>query len=84
MPRCSGPASTVPSPLIVDMVRQPRMDEDAIEPARDLALQAPDAPEDDPAARAGIAVRFSGHFPAPFNRSTLGKKEGFAAIMRRI
>lgn len=68
-------------PLLVDMVRRPRMDEASIEPARDLALQHLAALKDDPAARAGIAAR-SRHFPAPFNRSTLGTAEGLAAITR--
>jgi len=68
-------------PLIVDMVRRPRMDEESIGPVRDLALQAIESLKDDPHARAGLAAR-SRHFPGPFNRSTLGTVQGLNAITR--
>lgn len=68
-------------PLIVDMVRRPRMEGESIGPVRDLALQAIESLKDDPHARAGLAAR-SRHFPGPFNRSTLGTVEGLNAITR--
>jgi predicted Zn-dependent peptidase len=68
-------------PLLTDMVLRPRMDEDSIGPARDLALQALESLKDDPHGRAAVAAK-SRHFPAPFNRSSLGKKEGLESIMR--
>lgn len=68
-------------PLIVDMVRRPRMEVESVEPARDLALQALESLKDEPHARAGIAAR-SRHFPSPFDRSSHGTEEGLRAITR--
>ncbi len=68
-------------PLIVDMVRRPRMEEESIGPVRDLALQAIESLKDDPHGRAGLAAR-TRHFPGPFNRSTLGTVEGLGSITR--
>jgi predicted Zn-dependent peptidase len=68
-------------PLIVDMVLRPRMDEDAIEPCRDLALQALASVKDDPQERAMLLARRH-HHPSPLNRSGLGTEEGLAAINR--
>jgi predicted Zn-dependent peptidase len=68
-------------PLLVDMVRRPRMEEESFEPARDLALQSLESLRDDPRERAMIAAR-SRHFVAPFNRSPLGKATGLTALTR--
>lgn len=68
-------------PLLVDMVLRPRFDEDAIEPARDLALQAIESLKDDPQERASLAARRR-HFPVPINRSGLGTRAGLAAVTR--
>ena len=68
-------------PLIVDMVRRPRFDEDAIEPTRDLCLQALDSLPDDPQQRAMILLR-ERHLAPPFNRNDLGTREGLGAITR--
>lgn len=68
-------------PLIADMVCRPRMAPEAIEPSRDLALQALDSLADDPQERAAIAARLR-HRPDPINRSGLGTREGLAAITR--
>jgi predicted Zn-dependent peptidase len=68
-------------PLIIDMVRRPRMDADSIEPVRDLCLQAIDALKDDPQERASIALR-ERHSPPPLNRSGLGTPDGLRAITR--
>lgn len=68
-------------PLMVDMVRRPRMDPDSIEPVRDLCLQAIDALKDDPHERASITLR-ERHNPPPLNRSGLGTIDGLRAITR--
>jgi predicted Zn-dependent peptidase len=68
-------------PLLVDTVRRPRFDEDAIEPARDLCLQAIESLKDDPQERAALAAR-TRHYAPPINRSTLGTPEGVAAVTR--
>lgn len=68
-------------PLIVDMALRPRMDEESVEPARDLALQALASVKDDPQERAGLLVR-ARHQPAPLDRSGLGTEEGLSALTR--
>ncbi len=68
-------------PLLADMVLGPRMDADAIEPTRDLALQALESLRDDPQERAVLAAR-ARHRPSPFNRSGLGTEKGLRAIDR--
>lgn len=68
-------------PLLTDMVLNPHMDAAAIEPCRDLALQALDSLKDDPQERAMLAARRH-HHPSPFNRSGLGTAEGLAAVTR--
>ncbi len=69
-------------PLLVDMVRRPRMSEDALEPARDLALQALESLRDNPQERATLAAR-ERHFPTPFNRSGMGTEDGLKALTRK-
>lgn len=66
-------------PLIADMVRSPRFDEDALGPARDLALQALESVADDPQERAGLAAK-ARHYPAPLHRSGLGTESGLNAV----
>jgi predicted Zn-dependent peptidase len=66
-------------PLLADMVVRPRFDVEAVEPTRDLALQAIDALKDDPQQRASIAAR-ARHFPIPLNRSQTGTREGVEAV----
>ena len=68
-------------PRIVDMVRRPRMDEDAIEPTRDLALQALEGLKDDPQERAVLALR-ARHNAPPMNRSGMGTETALRAITR--
>lgn len=68
-------------PLLVDMVRRPRMEEEAIEPCRDLALQALASLKDDPQERAMVLAR-SHHHPSPRDRSGLGTEEGLRALTR--
>jgi predicted Zn-dependent peptidase len=67
--------------LLFDMALRPRFSEDAIEPARELALQSLESLKDDPQERAMIATR-ERHLPSPLNRSGLGTVEGLTAITR--
>ena len=67
--------------VLADMVRRPRFDQDAIEPTRDLCLQAVESLKDDPHERAAIAAR-TRHLPPPFNRPQVGTIEGLQAVTR--
>lgn len=65
--------------LMCTMVRAPRFDADALEPARSLALQSLASLADDPAhlvmlKLAGIAL------PPPFNRTGFGHAEGLKSL----
>lgn len=66
-------------PLIVDMVRRPRLDPADFEPARDLAVQAIESLKDDPQERVMHLLR-KRHNPDPINRSSLGTIEGLNAL----
>lgn len=66
-------------PLFTDIVLKPRFDPDALEPARDLALQTLASLLDEPQQRAVLAAR-SRHYPEPINRSGLGTAQGLQAI----
>lgn len=61
-------------PLLLDMVRRPHLPEAALEPSRDLALQALDGLEDEPQSKVFIEVRRR-HSADPLGRSTLGVRE---------
>lgn len=78
---CLGTRLAEAFPLLADMVRRPRMDAGSIEPSRELALAALDALRDDPMERAVIDAR-ARHLPPPLGRSTLGTREGLAALTR--
>lgn len=64
--------------LLVPIMTAPRLEEAHLEPAKRLALQALAGLDDEPQhlAMVRLAERF---FPAPFNRSGLGRPEGIAA-----
>jgi len=68
-------------PLIIDMLRAPRCDEQSIEPVRDISIQTIHALEDDPHERVMRALKRH-HAPPPINRSNLGTIEGLRAITR--
>jgi predicted Zn-dependent peptidase len=68
-------------PLLADMVLRPRMDEDAIEPCRDLCLQAIASLKDDPQERAAYLAR-ERHLPPPLNRTDMGTEDGLRALSR--
>lgn len=66
-------------PLLMDMVRRPRMSKDSFAPAQELALLGVASLDDDPQHRAALKAR-ERHLPAPYNRSTFGTKEGIASL----
>lgn len=68
-------------PLIVDVIRRPRIDAASVEPVRDLCVQAIEGLKDDPHERAMLELK-ARHAPAPINRSGLGTLEGLEAITR--
>lgn len=67
--------------LLTEMVMKPRMDYDAIDPARDLAIASIESVQDDPQERASLLLR-ERHNPEPLNRSGLGTVEGLNSIER--
>ncbi|MFW6059361.1 MAG: M16 family metallopeptidase [Phycisphaeraceae bacterium] len=66
-------------PLLLDMLRRPNLDEDALEPSRALCLQSIDALADEPQQRVMIELRRC-HYPEPFNRSPLGQRDHLERI----
>ncbi len=68
-------------PLLCDIVVRPRLDEESIEPVRDLSLQALAGLKDQPQERASMLLSLR-HNPPPFNRSGMGTEDGLAAITR--
>lgn len=68
-------------PLLADIILRPRMDEESVEPSRELALQALESLDDDPQERAVLAARDRHHAP-PFNRSGLGTEQGLRSATR--
>lgn len=66
-------------PLLVDMIRKPELSDAALDPSRDLALQAIDALEDEPQEKVFIELR-KRHYPQPLGRSTLGEREHIERI----
>ena len=68
-------------PLIVDLLRRPRMTADAVEATRELSLQALAGLSDDPQERAMLECRRL-HQPRPWNRSGYGDEAGLRALTR--
>jgi len=66
-------------PLLVDMIRRPMLAEAALEPSRDLAIQAIESLEDEPQEKVFIELR-KRHYPTPFGRSTLGELKHIEAM----
>ena len=66
-------------PLLMDMVRRPRMSQESFAPAQELAMLGVASLEDDPQHRAALKAR-ERHLPSPYNRSTYGTKEGIASL----
>lgn len=65
--------------LLSRMLLAPRMDDDAIEPARDLCVQALESLKDDPQERSMHAAR-ERHHPTPLNRHGMGTAAGLASL----
>lgn len=68
-------------PLLIEMVRRPRFEMEAVEAVRDLALQSLESLRDDPHERAMVELKRR-HAPEPWNRSGLGTEEGLAGATR--
>ncbi|MEM8737827.1 MAG: pitrilysin family protein [Planctomycetota bacterium] len=66
-------------PLLFDMIRRPALDDDALPPCLDLALQSLDALDDEPQRRAMLSLRHH-HYPDPLGRSPLGIREHLQAL----
>ena len=74
-----GDQAAAALPLFFDFVCRPTLDDAALEPARDLALQALAGLDDEPQQRAMIELR-ARHQPPPLGRSGLGVKEHLEAM----
>ena len=61
-------------PTYADIVRRPHLPRDGFVAARDLALQALAGIDDEPRQKLMIKLR-EWHFPSPYGRNTMGKKE---------
>jgi predicted Zn-dependent peptidase len=66
-------------PVYSDIVRRPHLPETGFAAARDLSLQALAGLEDDPRQKLLIKLR-EWHFPSPFGRSSMGKKENLEKL----
>ena len=66
-------------PLIVDMVRRPRLAAEDLDPSRELCVAAIESLKDDPQERVMHVLRRL-HSPSPINRSSLGTIEGLNAV----
>ena len=74
-----GDRLTEALPLLIDMVRRPLLAETALEPSRDLALQALDALEDEPQQKVFIELK-ARHYAEPFGRSAPGRRRDLEAL----
>jgi len=66
-------------PLLVDLVRRPRLPADAIEPVRSLCLQSLESLQDEPQRLVMIRLG-ERHLPPPFNRGGYGEAPHLEAI----
>lgn len=64
---------------MIQMVRDPLLPGDAVEPIRNLCLQSLDSLQDEPQQEVMLRVREQ-HRPSPFNRSGYGERDGLEAI----
>ncbi len=67
--------------LVVDSLREPAFSEDAIDPARQLALQSLKGLDDEPQTKVMLAAR-DRHAPPPFGRSGMGTEAGLNGVTR--
>ena len=66
-------------PLLLSMVTAPALEDAALEPSRDLALQSIKSLDDEPQQKVMLALR-ERHQPAPLGRSPLGTEQGVLAV----
>lgn len=66
-------------PVYADIVRRAHLPAPGFEAARDLALQALAGVDDDPRQKLLIKLR-EWHFPSPFGRSSMGKKDNLEKL----
>ncbi|MHB1157471.1 MAG: M16 family metallopeptidase [Phycisphaerales bacterium] len=66
-------------PLLIDMLRRPRLDDSSFGPARDMAVQSIDALEDEPQQKLMVELRRA-HLPAPLDRSGMGLRDHLLSI----
>ena len=71
-------------PLLVDMVRSPRMDEDSISPSQDLCIQAIESLKDNPQERAFIAAALRSATPVSSGASSLAVRARPARIPQNL
>ena len=62
-----------------DVIRRPRLAEEAFDSCRDLVSQALDALEDEPLRMCNVLIREK-FYPAPLGRNPLGTKESLSAL----
>jgi predicted Zn-dependent peptidase len=65
--------------VYADIVQRPLLPTDEFEAARDLAVQALEGIDDDPRSKVLIQLRQC-HWPAPFNRNSMGEKAHLEAL----
>src|SRR4051812_34831120 len=66
-------------PVYGDIVRRAHLPPDGFESARDLALQALAGLDDDPRQKLLLKLR-EWHFPSPYGRSSMGKKDNLEKL----
>ena len=66
-------------PVYGDILLRPMLPDAGFGPARDLAMQQLDAIEDEPAQKLNLLIK-SRHFPQPYGRPVVGKKEHLTAL----
>jgi predicted Zn-dependent peptidase len=66
-------------PLLVDMIRRPKLEDETFEPSRQLALQTLEALDDDPQQRAMIELKQL-HMGEPIGWSSMGVAEQIRAM----
>lgn len=66
-------------PLLVDLVRKPRLPAEALDAVRSLCLQSLESLEDEPQRLAMLRLA-EGHQPSPFNRTGYGDANGLRTI----
>ena len=66
-------------PLLMDMILRPQLTEEGFAPARELAVQAIDALEDEPQQKLMIELK-AAHLPEPMGRSDMGRRDHLLAM----